>query len=113
MKETPVSICEKNFLLEGLWEGKRLDGRNWLEERKLEMTFGKDWGSCQVNLGRTIVLAQVSAQVTEPRVARPNEGILMVNVELSPIAAPKFDVGRMTEEGVEINRYCNIIMDRS
>eukprot|EP00090_Calanus_glacialis_P007008 TRINITY_DN15475_c0_g1_i4.p1 TRINITY_DN15475_c0_g1~~TRINITY_DN15475_c0_g1_i4.p1 ORF type:complete len:397 (-),score=171.57 TRINITY_DN15475_c0_g1_i4:50-1240(-) len=104
MKETPVSICEKNFLLEGLWEGKRLDGRNWLEERKLEMTFGKDWGSCQVNLGRTIVLAQVSAQVTEPRVARPNEGILMVNVELSPIAAPKFDVGRMTEEGVEINR---------
>eukprot|EP00092_Neocalanus_flemingeri_P000126 GFUD01000130.1.p1 GENE.GFUD01000130.1~~GFUD01000130.1.p1 ORF type:complete len:409 (+),score=144.72 GFUD01000130.1:43-1269(+) len=104
MKETPVSICEKSFLLEGLWEGKRLDGRSWLEERNLEITFGKDWGSCQVCLGRTRVLAQVSAQVTEPRVARPNEGILMVNVELSPIAAPKFDVGRMTEEGVEINR---------
>ena len=49
-------------------------------------------------------MAQVSAMVTEPRVARPNEGILMVNVELSPIAAPKFESGRMTEEGVEINR---------
>jgi len=104
MKETPVSGCEKSFLLEGLWEGKRLDGRSWLEERKLDITFGKDWGSCQVCLGKTRVLAQVSAQVTEPRVARPNEGILMVNVELSPIAAPKFDVGRLTEEGVEINR---------
>jgi len=104
MKETPVSTCEKNFLLEGLWEGKRLDGRGWLEERNLEITYGKDWGSCLVKLGRTMVMAQVSAMVTEPRVARPNEGILMVNVELSPIAAPKFEVGRMTDEGVEINR---------
>jgi len=104
MKETPVSTCEKNFLLEGLWEGKRLDGRGWLEERKLEITYGKDWGSCLVKLGRSMVMAQVSAMVTEPRVARPNEGILMVNVELSPIAAPKFEVGRMTDEGVEINR---------
>jgi len=90
--------------LEGLWEGKRLDGRGWLEERNLEITFGHDWGCCQVTLGRTIVLAQVSAHVTEPRVARPNEGILLVNVELSPIAAPKFEVGRLTDEGVEINR---------
>jgi len=104
MKETPVSSCEKSFLLEGLWEGKRLDGRGWLEERKLEITYGKDWGSCLVKLGRTMVMAQVSAMVTEPRVARPNEGILMVNVELSPIAAPKFETGRMTDEGVEINR---------
>jgi len=104
MKETPVSSCEKSFLLEGLWEGKRLDGRGWLEGRQLEVVLGRDWGSCQVLLGRTRVLAQVSATVTEPRLARPNEGILIVNVELSPIAAPKFEVGRLTEEGVEINR---------
>ena len=106
MKETPVSSCESNFLLEGLWEEKRLDGRGWLDQRKLKISYGKDWGSCQVQLGKTIVMAQVSAQVTEPRVSRPNEGILFINVELSPIAAPKFEVGRMTEEGVEINR-CN------
>ena len=104
MKESPVSSCEKSFLLEGLWEGKRLDGRGWLEGRQLEVVLGRDWGSCQVLLGRTRVLAQVSATVTEPRLARPNEGILIVNVELSPIAAPKFEVGRLTEEGVEINR---------
>ena len=36
--------------------------------------------------------------------ARPNEGILNIYVELSPIAAPKFEVGRLTDEGVEINR---------
>ena len=77
----------------------------------------------QVTLGKTRVLAQVSATVTEPRLSRchsknfvlapisykmpprPNEGVLLVNVELSPIAAPKFEAGRMSDEGVEINRF--------
>jgi len=104
MKETPVSSCEKAFLLEGLWEGKRLDGRGTMEERNLEIIFGKDFGSCQVTLGQTRVQASVSSSVTEPRVSRPNEGILSIYVDLSPIAAPRFEVGRLTEEGVEINR---------
>ena len=104
MKETPVSNCEKQFLLEGLWEGKRLDGRGTFEERKLEIVFGRDYGSCQVRLGETKVQASVSTSVTEPRVTRPNEGVLMVYVDLSPMAAPKFEVGRLSEEGVELNR---------
>jgi len=104
MRETPVSTCEANFLLEALWEGKRVDGRGWMDTRTLDISFGADWGSCQVTLGKTRVMAQVSAQVTEPRLARPNEGILMVNVELSPIAAPRFEAGRMSEEGVEMSR---------
>jgi len=104
MKETPVSICEKSFLLEALKESKRLDGRSLMETRNLNIVFGYDWGSCQVSLGRTRVLAQVSAQLTEPRLARPNEGILNIQVELSPMAAPKFDIGRLSEEGVEIGR---------
>ena len=95
MKETPVSLCERTFLLEALSENKRLDGRGLLETRDLNISFGTDWGSCQVTLGRTRVIAQVSAQLTEPRLARPNEGILLVNVELSPIAAPKFEIGRL------------------
>merc|ERR1719278_167066 len=104
MRETPVSTCEKNFLLEALWEGRRLDGRGWMDTKDLSVSFGSDWGSCQVTLGKTRVLAQVSATVTEPRLSRPNEGVLLVNVELSPIAAPKFEAGRMSDEGVEINR---------
>ena len=104
MKETPVSNCEKAFLLEGLWESKRTDGRGMFEGRKLDLVFGKEFGSCQVSLGKTKVQASVSCSVAEPRVTRPNEGILSVFVDLSPMAAPKFEVGRLTEEGVEINR---------
>lgn len=104
MKETPVSQCEKSFLLEALWEGKRLDGRGLMDSRDVDITFGLDWGSCQVTLGRSRVLAQVSAQVGEPNITRPNEGVLRVNVELTPLAAPKFESGRITEDCVEINR---------
>ena len=66
--------------------------------------FGKEYGSCQVSLDKTKVQASVSCSVAEPRVTRPNEGILSVFVDLSPMAAPKFLVGRLTEEEVEINR---------
>ena len=72
--------------LQALWEGKRLDGRGWMDTRDVDISFGTDWGSCQVGhlvpaldsnlvftqvtLGKTRVLAQVSSQVTEPRLAR-------------------------------------------
>jgi len=104
MREVPVSSCESAFLLEALWEGKRLDGRTVNDMRDLEITYGSMFGSCQVCLGPTRVVAQVSASVTEPRLTRPNEGVLFVNVELSPMAAPRFEAGRQSEEGVELNR---------
>ena len=79
---------------QALWEGRRLDGRGWMDTRDLSVSFGSDWGSCQVlrhfkndvgitrkslsnhincnqvTLGKTRVLAQVSATVTEPRLSR-------------------------------------------
>ena len=61
-----------------------------------------EFGSCQVSLGKTKVKASVSCSVVKPRVTRPNEGILFV--DLSSMAASKFEVARLTEEGVEINQ---------
>jgi hypothetical protein len=46
--------------VQALWEGKRLDGRGLMDSRDIDITFGLDWGSCQVTLGRSRVLAQVS-----------------------------------------------------
>eukprot|EP00088_Acartia_fossae_P063516 TRINITY_DN7750_c0_g1_i1.p1 TRINITY_DN7750_c0_g1~~TRINITY_DN7750_c0_g1_i1.p1 ORF type:complete len:399 (+),score=69.71 TRINITY_DN7750_c0_g1_i1:41-1237(+) len=104
MKERPISICEKQFLLEALWEGKRLDGRGCNEARSLDIVYGLDWGSCQVTLGKTRVLSQVSCQVVEPMFSRPNEGVLQVNVDLTSLAAPKFESGRPSDDTVELNR---------
>ena len=49
-------------------------------------------------------MAQVSCQVVQPKQARPSDGTLFINVELSPMACPSFEPGRMSDFGVEINR---------
>ena len=41
------------------------------------------------------VLGQVSCEVAQPKPNRPTEGQLFVNVELSPMASPAFEAGRL------------------
>ena len=50
------------------------------------------------------MLAQVTCEVQQPKATRPNEGLLFLNVELSPMGAPHFEPGRQSELGVQINR---------
>lgn len=57
-----------------------------------------------MELGDTRTMAQVSCQVVEPKQARPSDGTLYINVELSPMACPSFEPGRLSDFGVEINR---------
>lgn len=99
-----VSNCEKKFLLKNLSEWTRLDGRAFDEFRKVSIDFGKDWGCCHVSLGKTRVLAQVSAEIQQPNSSRPSEGILNLNIELNPIAAPHFEAGRQSDLSVQLNR---------
>ena len=73
---------------------QRLDGREFTQYRDLKISFGADRGCCHVIMGNTRVLAQISAAVESPKQSRPTEGLLFVNVELSPMAAPHFEAGR-------------------
>jgi len=50
-------------------------------------------------------MAQVSCEITVAKETRPNDGILLLNVELSPMAAPHFEAGRRTDEAV-----CDVIL---
>ncbi|CAH0397594.1 unnamed protein product [Chilo suppressalis] len=104
MKDVFLSNCEKSFLQRIVSEGHRLDGRNYNESRRLNISFGSEYGSCIVSLGETKVLAQVSCEVTQPKQIRPNEGILYINVEISPMAAPQFEANRQTDLTVYLNR---------
>ena len=45
---------------------------------------------CVCTLGRTRVIAQASCSIVEPRATRPNEGLLMINVNFTPMCAPRF-----------------------
>ncbi|XP_041640350.1 exosome complex component RRP45 [Cheilinus undulatus] len=104
MKETPLSNCERDFLLKAIEEKKRLDGRQTYDYRQMKITFGTDYGCCFVDLGKTRVMAQVSCELVAPKESRPNEGIMFFNIELSPMASPAFEQGRQSELSVKLNR---------
>ncbi|XP_074651110.1 exosome complex component RRP45-like [Tubulanus polymorphus] len=104
MKEVPLSNCERDFILRAVAEKKRLDGRDAYSYRRIKISFGIEYGCCHVEIGNTRVLAQVSCEIAEPKPMRPNEGLLYVNVELSPMASPGFEAGRLSDQGVEMNR---------
>lgn len=50
------------------------------------------------------MLAQVSCEVQKPKTTRPNEGMLFLNTELSPMGSPHFEVGLQSELAVQLNR---------
>ncbi|XP_027758591.1 exosome complex component RRP45 isoform X1 [Empidonax traillii] len=104
MKATPLSNCERRFLLRAIQERKRLDGRQCYDYRNIRVSFGADRGCCIVELGRTRVLAQVSCELVSPKPNRPTEGVLFFNLELSPMAAPGLEPGRQSELLVSLNR---------
>ncbi|XP_041838420.1 exosome complex component RRP45 [Melanotaenia boesemani] len=104
MKDTPLSNCERDFLLKAIEEKKRIDGRQTYDYRKIKISFGTDYGCCFVDLGQTRVMAQVSCELVSPKENRPNEGIMFFSIELSPMASPAFEQGRQSELSVKLNR---------
>ncbi|KAK0091255.1 hypothetical protein PV326_003510 [Microctonus aethiopoides] len=78
----------------------RLDGRKLLEARKLKLNFGSNWGCCMASLGQTKVVANVSCDVQQPKLSRPNEGMIHINVEFNPLVARQFESTEQSEIGV-------------
>ena len=110
-----------NFLIQ--IRSQRVDGRGLTEHREINISYGTEWGCCQVLLGNTRlvfklisdrhvlvtllcfrVAAQISCSVQVPKASRPNEGMLFINVEMSPMAAEHFEAGRLGKFGIEVNR---------
>ncbi|KAF4524684.1 hypothetical protein B566_EDAN009528, partial [Ephemera danica] len=104
MKEKLVSNCEREFIIKSISEDRRLDGRKLTEYRPLEIQFGAEYGCCQVSMGDTRILAQVSCEIQQPKATRPNEGMLHINVGLSPMGAPHFETGRQSDTSIQLNR---------
>lgn len=52
-REAEPSLNEKVFLVQALQEGHRLDGRELEQFRKLELSFGEQYGVADVTLGKT------------------------------------------------------------
>jgi len=98
---------EEIYALELIEKGGRIDKRDFLEYRKIEIEkdiVKKAEGSARVKLGETEVIAGVKLGFGEPFPDTPNEGMLVVNAEFSPLASPEFEPGPPGEDAIELAR---------
>lgn len=92
---------------DGLAKGKRLDGRDFGEQRPLEIepdVIKKANGSARVKLGYSEVIAGVKVSTGTPFEGLENKGALIVSAEVLPIASPHVEPGPPDEEVVELAR---------
>ncbi len=111
-KASPIAKLEEKNIIDLVKQGKRIDGRSLSEHRNLEIkvdTIEKANGSAQVSLGNTKVIVGVKLEVGDPFPDTPNQGVLVVNAELNPLASPTFEPGPPGEESIELAR----VVDRS
>lgn len=102
-----ISEIRKNFMLESIKNGKRLDGRSLDEYRDIKITenfIPKAAGSAMVELGKTKVVAGIKIEQGEPFEDSPDNGVMSLNIELLPMAFPTFESGPPSEQAIEYSR---------
>jgi exosome complex component RRP42 len=106
----------EEFVIEYLNQGKRIDGRGSKDYRPIEIkhsVVSKAEGSAFVNLGGTKVYAGVKMDIGEPFPDTPNEGILIVNAEFTPLSSPEVEPGPPGEDAIELARIVDRIIRES
>lgn len=106
MAEILLSEAEKTFILHGVEENFRCDGRTRLDYRPMEVEtdiVSHASGSARLRLANTDILVGVKTEIDTPFPERPREGKLEFFVDCSANATPAFE-GRGGEElGTEIS----------
>jgi len=112
-REVEPSLNESQFFTKALQENLRIDGRAFDQYRPVELEFGDEYGVADVRLGKTRILAKITAEVTSPFPDRPFDGIFTITTELSPMASPAFEPSRPTEAEVLLSRLLEKTLRRS
>ncbi len=97
----------KQDIVHALKKGIRFDSRGPFDFRDLKVEVGKvktAEGFAHVKLGKTEVLAGVKLSVDKPFPDTPDEGVLSVNSDLSPMASPDFEAGPPSIKAIELAR---------
>ena len=94
MSALSLSEAERTFIIHGVQDDLRADGRHRDDFRHLELETGvvsNTNGSCRLRLGETDLLIGVKAELGEPHPATPRRGRLEFFVDCSANAAPEFE----------------------
>ncbi len=108
-RRSPVIVehLRKQQMYDALSRGKRLDGREFDDQRPLEIELDiikKANGSARVKLGHSEVIAGVKVSTGTPFEGLENKGALIVSAEVLPIASPHAEPGPPDEEVIELAR---------
>ncbi|HIH77513.1 MAG TPA: exosome complex protein Rrp42 [Halobacteria archaeon] len=109
--EDILSEIRRDYIYRLIRNGERIDGRKFDEYRNIDIELGpieRAEGSARVKIGTTDVLAGVKMQIGEPFPDTPNQGVIITNAELIPLASPTFEPGPPDENAIELAR----IVDR-
>lgn len=82
----------------------RTDGRSETQQRPLEISFGPDYGCCLTSLGNSKVMTQITANIAEPRLTRPSEGVINIRVDLAMLGSVIYDTSRNSDDCVQLSR---------
>lgn len=111
LKDIVLSHSRKEPILNLLKSGKRIDGRELLEYREMDIQKGvieNAEGSALAKIGKTQVLAAIKFDISTPYSDRPDEGTMISSAEFLQLAHPTFESGPPGEDAIELAR----IVDR-
>lgn len=102
-------MVPKNYISTLAKKNAREDGRGFDEFRKpVTVEYGVSpksaEGSARVTIGDTVVVAGVKTELATPYPDTPEEGSIMVNMELLPLSSPEFESGPPTIDSIELSR---------
>ncbi len=98
---------QRTHILNYLKNNLRYDGRKNEEYRNVIVETGvvkTAEGSAKVKIGDTEVLAGIKFELMKPYPDTPEEGTIMVNVELLPMSNPEFESGPPGIQAIELAR---------
>ncbi|TPX34503.1 hypothetical protein SmJEL517_g02862 [Synchytrium microbalum] len=109
-----LSTNERKFILEALASGRREDGRSKNEYRGLRISPYPKYGTVEVQLGRTRVMANVSGEIIKPNNSSANEGTIRFDTSYAASNGPPiYDTGRPHEESMLLSRSLEKIFKRT
>jgi exosome complex component RRP42 len=107
MSNSIVSKLKRKKIEEVIKTGKRMDGRDLLQYREWQIKTGfleKSEGSAEVKLGKTHIVVGVKTGIGTPFEDSPDEGVMMVNAEYTPVAHPTWEPGPPPDDAIELAR---------
>ena len=96
-----------DYIISLIKEDKRVDERKLDEYREIKITHDVSKnaeGSARCKIGDTEVIAGVKMAIGTPYPDSPDEGVIIVTAELTPIASPVFELGPPSEWATELAR---------